>query len=383
NGQIVKTGFDDPPEVSDQLACPEGVIEPGRVNAHTHIYSALAPFGMPAPEPAPENFVQILERVWWRLDRAIDEASLRASARYYVAKSLLAGTTGLIDHHESPGLVTGSLDAIADACAQLGTRALLCYGATERNGGLEEGRAGLDECVRFIRSGETATVRGVIGLHASFTVSDEIVRKTAALCDEVGRPLHIHLAEDGADVADALNRGYAGPLERLIDLGALPTGSILAHGVHLSEEQVDAASAAGAWFVQNPRSNENNKVGYPAHYARRSNVALGTDGFPADMREELAALNRIGAEFGEEAADLGARARTSRTMLASQFGCSLELEPGGRADLIISQSEHVLHVIVDGNHVVRHGQLVNGDIGEIEELARAEAKSLWHRMNLL
>ena len=84
-----------------------GRTVPGFVNAHTHIYSALAPYGMPPATPPPENFLQILERVWWRLDRALDEPSLRASARLYAAESLLYGTTTLIDHQESPSFIEG------------------------------------------------------------------------------------------------------------------------------------------------------------------------------------------------------------------------------------------------------------------------------------
>ena len=126
----------------------------GNVNAHTHIYSGLAPLGIPQPEPEPESFVQILERLWWLLDRALDEESLRASARLYVADALLAGTTVLIDHHESPDFIEGSLDVLADACDELGIRALLCYGATERNGGVDEAMRGLGECRRFIESND-------------------------------------------------------------------------------------------------------------------------------------------------------------------------------------------------------------------------------------
>ena len=140
------------------------VSRAGFVNAHTHVYSGLAPFGMPAPAERPGNFVQILERVWWRLDRALDAASLRAAARWYVAEALLRGTTMLVDHHESPNFIEGSLDVIADACASLGMRALLCYGATERNGGREEARRGLAECARFVRENQRPHIRGLIGL---------------------------------------------------------------------------------------------------------------------------------------------------------------------------------------------------------------------------
>src|ERR1041384_2881476 len=163
---------------------------PGFVNAHTHIYSGLAPFDMPPPARDPENFFEILERVWWRLDRALDVTSLHAAARWYVADALLHGTTTLIDHHESPNLIEGSLDVIADACASLGMRALLCYGATERNRGRAEARRGLAECERFILNNRRPHVRGLVGLHASFTVSHETLEEAADMCARLETARH-------------------------------------------------------------------------------------------------------------------------------------------------------------------------------------------------
>ena len=265
----------------DRLATPDGApaprldcagaqLWPGAVNAHTHLYSGLAPLGMPAPALAPASFLEILERVWWRLDRALDAASLRASARLYLAEALLAGTTTLIDHHESPAFIDGSLDVLAEAAEELGARVLTCYGASERNGGRAEGQRGLEECARFARrhpattpAGTLARVRGLVGLHASFTVSDDTVREAGALARELGTVVHVHVAEDGADVVDARRRGHDGPLERLLALEALPPGSILAHGVHLDAGAVRRADALGLWLVQNPRSNLGNRVGYP------------------------------------------------------------------------------------------------------------------------
>jgi cytosine/adenosine deaminase-related metal-dependent hydrolase len=141
-----------PPAQTAVLACPDDDILPGAVCAHTHLYSGLAPYGMPPARPPPETFLQILERVWWRLDRAIDGESLRAGARDYVARALLAGTTTLIDHHESPHLIEGSLSILADVCHDLGIRALICYGASERNFGRSEAQRGLAECRRVAAS---------------------------------------------------------------------------------------------------------------------------------------------------------------------------------------------------------------------------------------
>jgi len=348
------------------------------VCAHTHLYSGLAPLGMPAPEVAPENFLQILERVWWRLDRALDEASLYASAKHYAVQSLLYGTTTLVDHHESPGFIEGSLDVIADACAEVGVRALVCYGATERNGGREEARRGLEECRRFVLANKRPNIVGAVALHASFTVSDETVRDAGRLCQDLGVPMHVHLAEDGADVVDAQKRGYAGPLERLAQLGALPAGSIVAHGVHLSEDQVKRAIDMGLWFVHNPRSNEGNRVGYAKTLRASDRVALGTDGWNADMAEEERALLRLAAEHADDLDVVGRRRQGSRPMAEALFGASLA------DDLVQRGPDGALRrVTVGGVEVVRDGRLVRCDQDEVDALARREAARLWERMAAL
>lgn len=302
------------------------------INAHTHIYSGLAPFGMPPPEPPPESFLQILERVWWRLDRALDESSLRASARLYAAESRLLGTDTLIDHHESPNLIEGSLDVLADACAEFGVRAALCYGATERNGGREEARRGLAECRRFIEANRRPGIRGLIGLHASFTVSDDTVREAGDLARELGTVVHVHVAEDGCDADDARRRGWPGPLERLLDLEALPPGSILAHGVHLSAAQVRRARDAGLWIVQNPRSNRGNRVGYPGHHGESDRVALGTDGYPSDLAEEKRVLLEEARAHGEDPAVAAPRADSAPRLIAERFGRAEGAAAAARAD---------------------------------------------------
>lgn len=347
-------------------------FEPGRVNAHTHIYSGLAPLGMPPPRDPPRSFVEILERVWWRLDRALDERSLRAAARLYVAESLLAGTMTLIDHHESPSAIEGSLDVLADACEELGMRAVLAYGATERNGGRAEARRGLAECRRFILANRRPLVRGAVGLHASFTVADETIREAGELCRELGAVLHVHVAEDAADVADARARGYAGPLERLIELDALPPGSILAHGVHLTADQVRVAAERGAWLVQNPRSNEANGVGYPAALAASPRVALGTDGFPARMHEEAAALRRLAAAHGDDAACVERRVAAGMELAVERFGAM--------ADAVALTGDVAHEVCVAGRHIVRDGVLLTGDLAAIRADAAREAACLWARM---
>lgn len=360
----------------------------GLADAHTHIYSALAPYGMPAPQPPPENFLQILERVWWRLDRALDERALAASARLYAAESLLAGTTLLVDHHESPGFIEGSLDVLADACQEIGIRALVGYGATERNGGEAEARRGLAECRRFLLANRRPLVRGCVALHASFTVSDETLRAAGDLCRELGTFLHVHVAEDGADVADARSRGYRGPLERLHALGALVPGSILAHGVFLDAGQVRRAEEWGCWLVQNPRSNRGNRVGYPPALAASGRVALGTDGYPADLEAELDALRETGGAMGEPAAALDARLFGSQRLARALFpeaadeAAAAPPEAGDAASFARAvRAERAARTVVGGRTVIEGGRLLSADIDRLRAAARAEAPRLWRRMS--
>lgn len=348
------------------------------VNGHTHLYSGLAPFGMPPPAPSPENFVQILERVWWRLDRALDGDSLRASARYYVAEALLAGTTTLVDHHESPNFIEGSLDVLADACHELGVRALVCYGATERNGGRDEAKRGLAECRRFIESNERRGIVGAVALHASFTVSDETIREAAALAKELETIVHVHVAEDLADVDDAKRRGWDGPLERLLELGALPRGSILAHGVHLDASQMKIASEAGLWLIQNPRSNRGNRVGYPKALAHASNVAIGTDGYPARMADEIEALREESEAHDESTSEIERRIAGGDRLARAIFGLDVNSPDDLRWDGDVSQS-----MTIGGREIIRDGRLMTADIDEIRAHAREQAKRLWDRMERL
>jgi cytosine/adenosine deaminase-related metal-dependent hydrolase len=327
----------------------------GFVNAHTHLYSGLAPFGMPASAEPPADFMAILERVWWRLDRALDEQALRFSAQWYVAEALQLGTVGLIDHHESPNLIEGALDILADVCQAAGLPTVLCYGATERNGGRDEARRGLAECRRFIETNQRPLVRGVVGLHASFTVSDDTIRDAAALCRDLGTVLHVHVAEDAADVADARRRGWDGPLERLEQLGALPPGSILAHGVKLSEPQVRRADAIGCWLVHNPRSNHGNRVGYAAALRASARVALGTDGYPSDVAAEHSALLAESEKHGDDLAAVARRPQAGHALLAERFG--------GRTP-VAAAADTASHI----------------DLDALRAQATAEAQRLWMRM---
>lgn len=240
-----------------------GDTTPGMVCGHHHLYSSLAR-GMPAPPVKPTSFIEILEQIWWRLDVALDLDMVRASARLGALEALECGTTAIVDHHESPSAIEGSLDVIAEACREVGVRVVCAYGVTDRHGP-DGARRGLEENERFIRSGG----RGMVGVHAAFTCSDGTLADAAALAADLGVGAHIHVAEDLVDVD-------AG--RRLAEL-ARPNW-LLAHGVHLDR------ALPGA-LAHNPRSNMNNGVGYANPASWPGPVVLGSDGIGADMLEEF------------------------------------------------------------------------------------------------
>ena len=221
---------------------------------------------MPPPPKTATTFQEVLEQVWWRLDVALDLEMIRWSAMLGALEALESGTTAIVDHHESPNAIEGSLDVIAEACAEVGVRVLCAYGITDRHGP-DGARRGLEENERFIKAGGN----GYVGLHAAFTCSDESLRSAAGLAADLNTGVHVHVAEGIGDV-EAPSR-----LE-----GLTRDNWLLAHSVHLPTDHKLSGT-----ILHNPRSNLNNAVGY-ADPARFSNpVALGTDGIGANMIESF------------------------------------------------------------------------------------------------
>jgi cytosine/adenosine deaminase-related metal-dependent hydrolase len=204
DGRVASVGTAPDQEPADtRIDCRDCLVIPGNVCAHTHLYSALAR-GMPYRLAPPRDFVEILRRVWWRLDRGLDEASIRASALVGGMEALLSGTTTLIDHHASPNAIDGSLDVVADALSRLGIRSVLAYEVTDRDGP-ERAVAGILENRRFaarVRAGSVPLARSMIGAHASFTLSEDTLGACADAAAATGTGIHVHVAEDAADEED-------------------------------------------------------------------------------------------------------------------------------------------------------------------------------------
>lgn len=392
----------------EQIDFSGKILMPGNVCAHTHLYSSLAR-GLPGPAMPPKDFVEILERIWWRLDRALDRESIYVSALIGALEAVRAGTTCLVDHHASPESISGSLDLIARAIEDVGLRGILCYEITDR-GGMERRDAGVDETAEFLgklQANPSALIRGMVGGHASFTLSDETLERGAALTQRFAAGFHVHAAEDAFDERDARNRYGLSVIDRFARHGLLGPRTILAHGVHLSDDEIATAAGRGAWLVHNPRSNLNNSVGRARAERFGNRAALGTDGIGADVFEE----SRFGffrARESDRYADAErylAMASAGAQLASEAFGVQVgRMAKDSAADLIVldydpptplSEANLSWHwmfglnatfvesVMVNGRWIIRDRQFVSRDAARDLARGREVARALWQRVALL
>lgn len=267
------------------------LILPGFICAHTHFYGAYAR-GMYVPGEPAKSFPEILENLWWPLDKALDEPSIRSSAAVCLIDAIRHGTTMLFDHHASPIAIRGSLATIADQVIQSGLRASLCYEVTDRDGE-QKALEGIEENLDYINwvlkiSSEAEYLKAKFGLHASLTLTDKTLEKCRQSCPEnVG--FHIHVAEHKVDQEDSLKKYGKRVLSRLNDHGILGENTLLIHAVHINQEEMELIKKSGSFVSHQPRSNMNNGVGLPdikLMMALGIPVCLGNDGFSNNMVEE-------------------------------------------------------------------------------------------------
>jgi len=388
------------------------LLMPGLICAHTHFYGAFAR-GMAIPGEPPRNFPQILEKLWWRLDKALSYEDIRYSAMVCLLDAIKHGTTTLIDHHASQGAIDGSLDIIAEAVEQAGLRACLCYEVTDRDG-KEQMEAGIRENERFIRRSREkgGMVKATFGLHASLTLSDETLEKCAASAQSLGTGFHLHVAEDRADQEDSLRRSGLRVVERLHRFGILGPGTIAAHCVHINEREMEILKETGTRVVHNPRSNMNNAVGTAPiieMLGKGIEVGLGNDGFSNNMFVEMHAaylVHRL-ARLDPQAigADLILKmAFTHNAKIASLFWPERPLgiiKSGAWADIVILDYHpttpltgqnypwHIIFgidgtgvdtVIVGGKILMEKGKILTLDEEEITARSRELASELWRRL---
>jgi putative selenium metabolism protein SsnA len=267
-------------------------LMPASICAHTHFYGAFSR-GMYIPGDAPDAFPAILEKLWWKLDKSLDEKANYFSALVCIIDAIKHGTTTLIDHHASPNSIDGSLDALAKAVKESGIRASLCYEVTDRDG-KGKSKQGLEENLSFIKKLENHPddhLSSLFGLHASLTLSDETLKEARDMCPPT-KGFHIHAAEHIVDEYDSLKKNGKRVIERLESFGILGEKTLVAHGVHIDAKEIGLLAKTGTWLSHQPRSNMNNAVGLPPIESMINagvKVCLGNDGFSNSMWQEWTA----------------------------------------------------------------------------------------------
>jgi putative selenium metabolism protein SsnA len=387
------------------------VIMPGLINAHMHLYSTFARGLMPKQPPA-RTFVEVLERLWWPLDKALTARDLESSCLVALIDGIRNGTTTIIDHHESQGFQEGCLDVIERTARATGVRSVLCLGVSDRYG---KGQEGIDENVRFIRKVRARMAKGddlvsaMFGLHALFTVGERTLQESVRASRALGAGLHVHVAEDKAD--ELANREQYGlsVVERLHQAGGLGPQTIAVHCVHIGAKDMSLLRRTGTIVVHNPQSNMNNAVGVarvPDMLAMGLVVGLGTDGMTANMRDEVRVANLLQklvkkdprAFFVESCRLL----LEHNAEIASRFfdrpvGA---LEPGAYGDVIVVDYDpptpltsdtflgHFLFglcgarvdsTIVNGRLLMHEGELVGLDARRLAARSRRQAADFWRR----
>ena len=322
-----------------------GLIMPGLINAHMHLYSTFAR-GIALKDDAPGNFVEILERLWWRLDKVLTLDDVYLSAVVAMIDCIRNGTTTIFDHHSSPGAISGSLFQIADAARLTGLRSCLCYEVTDRDGAdvarqsIEESRAFLDSC----RQSNDNLLRGLFGLHASFTLSDHTLAECCSANAAFDAGFHVHVAEAAADVTQCQREHGKRVVERFHEWGILGSKTIAAHCVHVDDREIGLLQSTKTNVIHNPESNMGNAVGCAPvlkMVERGVRVGLGSDGYTSDMFESLKVANLLHKhESGQPAAgwtEPPAMLFERNAAIASGgFGNPVgKLVPGALADIIV------------------------------------------------
>ncbi|MEJ2446820.1 MAG: putative aminohydrolase SsnA [Anaerolineales bacterium] len=384
-------------------------LMPGNICAHTHFYGAYAR-GMGIPGPAPKDFPEILKKLWWPLDMALDEEGVRYSALVFAVDAIKNGTTTLFDHHASPNFIDGSLDVIGNVVLDAGLRGVLCYEVTDRNGP-EGAKAGIRENVRMIKKAAGIDrIGAAFGLHASLTLDSKTLEESReAIGAEAG--FHIHVGEHFSDEYDSLQKSGLRVVDRLEKYGILGPKTIVAHGVHIDQKEATLLADSGTWLTHQPRSNMNNAVGVASveDFLRLGiKVGIGTDGFYHAMWEEWKTAYYLHKVHHLDprrmsALDIVQMGVYNNAALANLYLPQSKLgviEPGAAADLIFVdyhphtplnagnlpwqiifgfQESMITSTMVAGEFLMKDRELLTLDEEKITAEARALAPQIWER----
>ncbi|MEF9973001.1 MAG: putative aminohydrolase SsnA [Clostridia bacterium] len=396
---------------ADFLDAKGGVIMPGMINAHHHIYSAFAR-GLAIKDNRTRNFLEILDNLWWTIDRELTLEDTRLSAEATFIDCIENGVTTIFDHHASYGSIEGSLFTIADAARKYGVRANLCYEISDRDGA-DKMRAAVKENVDFIRYAEKDAddaLKGVMGLHAQFTLKDETLDYCASQ-NPAGAGYHVHVDEGIEDTLMCLKEHGKRPAFRLHDFGILGKKTLCGHCTHASASEIDLIYETGSMVAHNPESNMGNAIGCPPvlkMFEKGILIGLGTDGYTSDMLESYKVANLLHKHHLSDPtvawSEIPAMLfHNNREMAARFFERPIGiLAPGAHADVVVMDydpltpmhagniNSHVLFgmngrmtatTVIGGELKMKDHQLIGVDKQAVMAHCREQAQDLAGRIN--
>jgi len=358
---------------------------------HHHVYSALSR-GMGAPKKNPENFYEILQYVWWTLDKCLDLDMIESSALVTAIACAKAGSTFVIDHHASPFAVKGSLETIAKAFDKVGVSHLLCYEISDRDG-VKIAKEGLSETEEYLKNRQ-----GLVGLHASFTVGDDTLEQAVNLMNSYNSGIHIHVAEDNYDQEFCMKKYGKSVLPRLNEFGVLKSPkTILGHCLHLDEDEKDIIRNSSCWVVQNSESNLNNNVGHFNGEFLGKKIMLGTDGMHSDMLQSAKSAFFVGQGFDiinypsayerfrnvhRYISENGFNGDGDNNLVVLDYNTPTDFNQNNFLGHFIFglNSNHVSDVISNGKLIVRNRQTTTVNESEILKESKERAFKLWSKM---
>lgn len=397
---------------ADKTICACGkYVMPGLINAHMHLYSTFAR-GMAIPGEPAKNFGEILEKLWWRLDKKLTLEDCYYSALMPMIDCVRKGVTTIIDHHASPYAVLGSLDENEKAAREIGIRGSFCYELSDRDG-MKIRDEGIEENIRFIKKCEQTKdnmIKGMFGMHAAFTLSDESLEKSKKAMEGLDAGFHIHTAEGSSDVDYNVQKYGCRVVERLKKHGILGPKTLTIHCVHINEKEMDILKDTDTCAVHNPYSNMGNAVGVaPVLKMLEKGIVmgLGTDGYNCDIFEgfKLAnVLHKIAnkdprVSWGEPVELVF---KNNSKIAERQFGLPIGVISNGAAgDIILVEydpctpmtnanlfshihfgfgSGNISTVIANGKVLMEDKKLIGIDEERIAAKSRELAQKLWDRL---
>lgn len=384
-----------PTDSHNVLDCAGKLVMKSFGCGHHHIYSALAR-GMGAPKKIPHNFHEILKYIWWTLDKCLDLEMIEASALVTAMACAKNGVTFVIDHHASPFSIANSLPTIANAFERVGVGHLLCYEISDRDGEISANQ-GLEETETYLKNNN----QGLVGLHASFTVGDELLSKAVTLAEKYKSGIHVHVAEDPVDQELCLKEHGKRVIQRFFQAGVLNFNkTILAHCLHLDASERELLHYAPVYFVQNTDSNLNNNVGAFNATGLNGNIMLGTDGMYSDMLRSAKAAYMV----GQKTESISPKEIYNRLRKVHYYLENNHFSGDGDNNLVVFdydsptpvnssnfyghfiyglESRHIQHVIAAGKLILKEQKIITVNENEILTHARHMAEKLWQKMAAL